>query len=258
MSVMRICFTLALLTGSVVTLAAPAFEVIGLHVVRGDSGGFQPDATTVEFRVTGIDAHILGLYEDSAIDVWSDDTGADLLQPVTPPDDIDGMQVISNITGNIRQDRVSVGENGKSILIMAVTPARPAAGASTLSLRGTLNLRVAGEGEKTVTLEDVSFEAGGWGNDLEVDGEKLGCRLDSASSSTGTEDISRFYCYGPALRPLRIVARGSENIEVPGGNERPNLIVIGPTEGLTIDVSLPRSESLEVPVDLDVGLGLGG
>lgn len=109
-----------------------------------------------------------------------------------------------------------------------------------------------------MTLENVSLEGDGFGRiRFDVNGEQLGCSLDSASG-TPQKKVSRFYCYGEGLRPLRLVARGSESVDIPAGNARPNLIVLGPTENLTIDVVLPAEEALEVPLDLDAGLGLGG
>ena len=242
--------------------AAPAIEVMTLEVGRANMEAMmRPAATTVEFRVTVPDARILGLSKDSVVTSWTDDTGADLLKPVELPDDDMGMgmgQMTTSVVNNIRHNRVSVGEDGNSILVTAVTPALPAKGAGALSLDGNLVLRVAGDGERTVTLENVSLEEDGFGRiRFDVDGKQLSCRLDAASGS-GAERVSEYYCFAQGLRPLRFVERDSEGVDVPAGDTRPNLIVVGPIEDVTIDVVLPEPEDLEVPLDLDVGLGLGG
>ncbi len=253
-----------LLMASLWVLAAPAsaaadIEVIGLEIIRASPDGFQPDVTLVQFQIAIPDERILGLSEDSAIESWNDDKGKNLLQEAEPPPDDMGMgQVVSRVIGNIRHDRVSVNREGDAILITAVTAARPSKGAGALSLDGNLILQVAGDGEQTVTLENVSLEGDGFGRiRFDVDGEQLSCSLDSASG-TPQQKVSRFYCYGDGLRPLRLVARGSEGVDIPAGNARPNLIVVGPIDDVTIDVVLPAAEDLEVPLDLDVGLGLGG
>lgn len=238
--------------------AAPAIEVISLQVVRASPDGFQPAVTLVEFRVYVPDARILGLSEESSIESWTDGKGKNLLEETEPPSDDMGMgQVVSRVINNIRHDRVSVNREGDKVLVTAVTGARPSKGAGSLSIDGELILEVAGEGEQTVTLENASLEGDGFGRiRFEVNGAQLSCSLDSASGTTNRK-VSRFYCYGPELRPLRIVARGSD-VDVPAGDARPNLIVVGPTENVTIDVVLPAAEDLKVPLDLDVGLGLGG
>lgn len=254
----RLLVLLVLFAAGPTTLASPTIEVISLQIVRASPDGFQPEVTLVEFEVSVPDARILGLSEDSAIESWTDDEGKNLLQEAeAPPDDMGMGQVVSRVINNIRHDRVSVNRQGDRVLVTAVTGARPSMGAGSLSIDGHLILEVAGIGEQTVTLENVSLEGDGFGRiRFEVNGKQLGCSLDSAS---GTPDrkVSRFYCYGPELRPLRIVARGSD-VDVPAGDARPNLIVVGPVENLTIDVVLPAAEDLPVLLDLDVGLGLGG
>ena len=259
MALSRTLLTLSLWAAATAATAAPTIEVIGLQVIRQSPDGFQPDVTLVEFQVAMPDQRILGLSEDSAIESWTDDKGKNLLQEAEPPPDDMGMgQVVSRVINNIRHDRVSVNREGDAILITAVTAARPSKGAGALSLDGNLILQVAGDGEQTVTLENVSLEGDGFGRiRFDVDGEQLSCSLDSASG-TPQKKVSRFYCYGEGLRPLRLVARGSGSVDIPAGNARPNLIVVGPTGNLTIDVVLPAEEDLEVPLDLDVGLGLGG
>jgi len=254
----RALLLLSLWAAASAASAAPAIEVISLQVVRASPDGFQPDVTLVEFQVTVPDARILGLSEESSIESWTDGKGKNLLEEMEPPSDDMGMgQVVSRVINNIRHDRVSVNREGDKVLVTAVTGARPSKGAGSLSIDGELILEVAGDGEQTVTLENASLEGDGFGRiRFEVNGAQLSCSLDSASS-TPNRKVSRFYCYGPELRPLRIVARGSD-VDVPAGDARPNLIVVGPTENVTIDVVLPAAEDLKVPLDLDVGLGLGG
>jgi len=258
MTLSRTVLTLSLWAAATAATAAPTIEVIGLQIIRASPDGFQPDVTLVEFQATVPDARILGLSEDSAIESWADDKGTNLLQEAEPPPDDMGMgQVVSRVVNNIRHDRVSVGEDGDSILITAVTAARPAKGAGTVSLDGNLVLRVAGTGERTVTLEKVSLEGDDFGRiRFQVDGKQLSCSLDSASG-TAQDKVSHFYCYSPDLSPLRFVARESD-VDVPAGDARPNLVVVGPVDDVTIDVVLPEAEDREVPLDLDIGLGLGG
>lgn len=248
---------LALLAGA--ASAAPAIEVMTLEVGRANEEALQPAATTVEFRVTVKGEHILGLSQASTITAWTDDTGADLLQPVEAPSNAMGMgEVSTSVVNNIRHARVSVGEDGDSILVTAVTPSLPSKGSGSLSLAGKLVLEVAGDDERTVTLEDQSLAGDGFGRiAFDVDGEQVSCRRDSASGS-GAERISEFYCFSPDLKPIRFVARGSDGVAVPAGDERPNLIVVGQTDAVTIDVVLPVADDLQVPLDLDLGLGLGG
>jgi len=260
MALNRALLALSLWVAATAATAAPTVEVISLQIVRASPDGFQPNATLVEFRVAVPDARILGLSEDSAIESWTDDKGADLLAMAEPPpaDEMGMGQVVSRVVNNIRHDRVSVNREGDAILITAVTAARASKGAGALSLDGNLVLEVAGDGEQTVTLENVSLEGDGFGRiQFDVDGAQLSCSLDSASG-TPQQKVSRFYCYGPELRPLRIVARGSDLAGVPEREGRANLIVVGPTDNVTIDVVLPAAEALAVPLDLDVGLGLGG
>ena len=239
--------------------AAPAIEAITLEVGRAKEQAMLPAATTVEFRVTLSDRRVLGLSKDSIITAWTDDTGADLLKPVEPPTEAMGMgQASTSVINNIRHSRVSVGEDGESILVTAVTPALPSRGSGSLSLEGNLILEVAGDEERTVTLEGASLEADSFGRiRLDVDGTQVSCRRDSASGS-GAGRVSEFYCFSRDLRPLRFVARGSDGVAIPAGDERPNLIVIGQTAEVDIDVVLPVAENLQVPLDLDLGLGLGG
>ena len=240
--------------------AAPAIEATTLKVGRANEQAMLPAATTVEFRVTLSDRRILGLSKDSIITAWTDDTGTDLLKPVEPPTEVTGMgdQVSTSVVNNIRHSRVSVGEDGESILITAVAPALPSRGSGSLSLDGDLILEVAGDEERTVTLEGASLEADSFGRiRLDVDGTQVSCRRDSASGS-GAERVSEFYCFSRDLRPLRFVARGSDGVAIPAGDERPNLIVVGQTAKVDIDVVLPVAEHLEVPLNLDLGLGLGG
>ena len=111
--------------------AAPAIEVINLQVTRASPDGFQPNVTLVELQVAVPDGRILGLSEDSAIESWTDDTGADLLAMAEPPpaDDMGMGQVVSRVINNIRHDRVSVNREGDAILVTAVTAARPSKGA---------------------------------------------------------------------------------------------------------------------------------
>ena len=255
----RTLLMLTLCAMAAAATAAPRIEVTGLQVIRQSTDGFQPNVTLVEFQVGVPDARILGLSESSAVASWTDDKGTNLLQEATPPPDEKGMgQVVSRVINNIRHDRVSVNQEGDAILITTVTSAIPSKGAGSLSLDGNLILQVAGDGEQTVTLENVSLEGDGFGRiRFDVNGVQLSCSLDSASG-TSQEKVSRFYCYGEGLRPLRLVARGSEGMDIPAGNARPNLIVLGPTDNVTIDVVLPAAEDLKVPLDLNVGLGLGG
>ena len=255
----RSLLTLSLCALAVPASAAPTTEVISLQVIRASPDGFQPDATLVEFQVATADERILGLSEKSTIESWTDDKGKNLLQEAELPDDDMGMgQVVSRVINNIRHDRVSVDREGDRIRVTTVTAARPSKGAGSLSLDGNLVLEVAGGDEETVTLENVSLEGDGFGRiQFEVNGTRLSCSLDSGIASPD-QRVSRFYCYGEGLSPLRFVARGSEDVDIPAGNARPNLIVLGPLDDVTIDVVLPAAEEMEVPLNLDLGLGLGG
>ncbi len=245
------------------TMAAE-FQVQGLELIRGVPGDpFAPTATRVDLRVALDGERILGVNEASAIRLLRDDTGAVLIGPGAPgPDEAaiaaaaaEGFVMTSQVEGGIRFDTANVGENGSDVTVSIVGSAIPAPGAQTLELEGTLVIDVADEGERVVTLEGVDLDPD-WGTDLEVDGKRIGCRLDSSEKTGDQPRQSQFYCYGPELRSLRIVARGSENVAIERADQRPNLAVQGELTGLTIDFVLPVAEAVEVPVDLSFGLGL--
>ncbi|MDZ7670762.1 MAG: hypothetical protein U5Q16_15545 [Gammaproteobacteria bacterium] len=243
--------------------AAPSIDVVGLSLSQGgEADGLLTDVTRVELRVTIPGETILGLADGSLIEHMRDDTGKVLIGPdVTtaaeaaaaipgPP----GMRATSSLEGSIRRDAVSVAPGGQDMFISVVAPLLPAADASRVEVDGTLVVNVVGEGERVVTLTDVDLDDD-WGSDLEVDGQRLSCRLDESSGS-GAERVSGFYCYGNQVDVLRIVARGSESVAIASADGRPNLAVRGETTGLTLDFMLPRPEPVEVLVQAEFGIGL--
>lgn len=246
-------------------------RVSALQVSRpsGDDPYQMPGMTiTLEASVQG--AALLGVAPGSAVELLKDDTGLDILAAgsaaeesiqarlaVEWGEDSGGSLASKQTDGHIDLEQANnlVDRERGVVSIPVVTLGLPAPEAGNLILQGSLNLRVAGEGEQSTRLENVTLDPE-WGNQLDLDGELLQCSLDNLQSDGTAEVVSGFYCWGANVLRVNVVNRPRVPAEYLDEGGRTNVWVMGSLEDLTLEVVKPVEEVIVVPFSLQFGVGL--
>jgi hypothetical protein len=249
--------------------AQPAVKAVSLQVDRPvDPSEYRLPGTKVVLDVRLPGGKLLGLGARSAISSITDDTGTDLLADSRKREaetekalrqragSMGATLVRRDLPGNIDHETAkgSLDPQTGSIQVPVYTMGMAAAGASRLRLKGQIELQVAGKGERSVRLDGVRLTDEGQGTELKIDGQSVVCSRDSYTRMNGSE-ISEFYCWGQgvSISSIQVVGKPARKAE---GSTRANLVVAGPTSGLSLEFKLPDAETVRVPVDLEVRIGL--
>jgi hypothetical protein len=247
----------------------PAVKAVSLQVDRPVAPSeYQLPGTKVVLDVRLPGRRLLGLGDKSAISSITDDTGTDLLADSRKREaetekrlreragSMGATLVKRDLPGNIDRDtaKSSLDPQTGSIQVPVYTMGMAAAGASRLRLKGQIELQVAGARERTVRLNGVRLTAEGQGTELKIDGQSVVCSRGSYTRMNGSE-ISEFYCWGQgvAISSVQVAGKPPRKAE---GSTRANLVVTGSTSGLSLEFRLPEAEIVQVPVDLEVRIGL--
>lgn len=249
---------------------AAQVRVSALQVSRpAGEDPYQVPGMTITLEASVTDRPLLGVAPRSVVESLKDDTGLDILAAGAAAEeaiqarlaaewgDEGGSLVRKQTDGHIDHEQANnlVDRDRGVVSIPVVTLGLPASGAARLSLRGNLQLRVAGEGEQSTRLENVTLDPE-WGSQLDVNGELLQCSLDSLQSDGSAESVSGFYCWGGNLLRVDVVNRPPVPAEYLDEGSRTNVWVMGSLEDLTLDVVKPVEEVMTVPVSLEFGIGL--
>lgn len=241
-------------------------SVTGLNLLRPAAADtMRPARTQVSIRIAVPPAHVVGLGRDSQITRLEDDTGHSLLVEHGPAeeDQTEPFRAPPGLTwrdpspagaafGFLRRDDFSIGGRDGWIEISVDAPELPAEDATRLTIAGTIDVLVAGEGESRHRIDNVDLSDGE--ARFEIGDETITCMQDR-SLTRGDLDVSEFYCWSQSLQP-RSIAVVDQDDAPPPPMDRSNLVVIGETGDLSLEVTFPVGETMRVSFEERVGLGL--
>jgi hypothetical protein len=249
--------------------AEPSVQVVSLQVSRpAVEGGYEMPGTRLLLEVTLPGRTVLGLGADSAITQWRDDRGNDLIADGVAREaaarqavesfahEMGGTLTERALGGNIdREAAMGLRDPARgSIQVPVVSLGLAGRDAGALRIKGSLEIEVAGAGERIVRSSGVDLDDS-WPADIQVDGQIAQCSRDAYLKIDDLE-VSEFYCWGPSVAIKRIDVVGQRPSPVPIEGDRTNLQVVGAITGLSLDIVVPEIETITVPIDLEIGLGL--
>jgi len=243
-----------------------AIAVTGLTLLRpAEADAMRPARTQMNIRIAVPPAHVVGLGRDSRITRLEDDTGHSLLVEHGPAeeDQTEPFRAPPGLTwrgpsppgaafGFLRRDDFSIGGRDGWIEITVDAPGLPAGDATQLTVAGTIDVLVAGEGESRHRIDNVDLSDGE--ARFEIADETITCMQDR-SLTQGDLDVSEFYCWSQSLQP-RSIAVVDQDDAPPTPMDRSNLVVIGETSDLSLEVNFPIDETRRITFEERVGLGL--
>lgn len=251
--------------------AAPVVSVVSLQVSRPVVlDPFDMPGTRINLEVTVQDKTVLGLGRDSAITTLRDDTGHDLLaEGEARESEVEaeieaamggmfgggGTLTRKDTGGSIDHERAAglVDRSRGVVQVPVITLGAPAKGATLLRLNGALSIQVAAPGERRVRVDGVTASEDWFVIEVEVEDEPVRCNpQDYLETDDGV--ITIYYCDHPKLARVEVI--GEAPGTPPGDHGRANLFVWGVAENLSLDFVFPEEESLQVPIDMEFGVGL--
>ncbi len=241
-------------------------SVTGLTLLRPIAAdAMRPPRTQMSIRIAVPPAHVVGLGRDSRMTRLEDDTGHSLLVEHGPAeeDQTEPFRAPPGLTwrdpsppgaafGFLRRDDFRVGGRDGWIEITVDAPELPAEDATRLTVAGTIDVLVAGEGESRHRIDNVDLSDGE--ARFEIADETITCMRDR-SLTRGDRDVSEFYCWSQSLQP-RSIAVVDQDDAPPPPMDRSNLVVIGETGDLSLEVTFPIGETRRITFEERVGLGL--
>lgn len=257
--------------GAAVLAAEPAVKLISLQVSRPVVlDPFDMPGTRIHLEVSLEGSTVLGLGQDSAITILRDDTGHDLLAEGTAREseieaEIEaamsglfgggGTLTRKDTGGNIDHERAAgmIDPERGVVGVPVVTLGAPAKGATLLRLEGELALQVAAAGERRVRVDGVTASPDWFVIEVDVDGQAVRCNPDEYIDSDDGF-ITAYYCNQPKL--LRAEVIGDAPPVPPGDHGRINLFVWGVAEDLSLEFVYPEEETVRVPIEMTLGVGL--
>lgn len=195
---------------------------------------------------------IASLGDETRVVSLEDDQGNDLLETEVSPQAQfgfdpaqDGFMMRHQVTSNLEEEWLRVP---------VFAPDVPHREATSLSMELELDLVLAGDGARTVTVENVDFsDIPGWGVDIDVEGRTVTCR-DERRERPDDEPLELF-CFLREGSLLGITAPGQADTPEPAHPES-NLVVMGDRQDVTLEMEIPESPSVQQVVKLEFGLGL--
>ncbi len=241
-------------------------SVTGLNLLRpAFADATRPARTQLSIHIAMPPAHVVGLGRESEITRLEDDTGHSLLVEHGPAeeDQTEPFSAPPGLTwrnpapsgaayGFLRRDDFSVGGRDGWIEVSVDVPELPAEDATHLTVAGMIDVLVAGEEESRHRIDNVDLSNGE--ATFEIADETVTCMLDR-SLTRGDLDVSEFYCWSQSLQPREIIVADQDDAP-PRPMDRANLVVIGNTGDLALELTFPVSETVKVTFEERVGLGL--
>lgn len=240
--------------------------VTGLTLLRpAAADAMRPARTQMSIRIAMPTEDVIGLGRDSRITRLEDDTGHSLLVEHGPAeqDQTEPFGAPPGLTwrdpsppgaafGFLRRDDFGVGGRDGWIEITVDAPELPAQDATQLTVAGTIDVLVAGEGETRHRIDNIDLSDGE--ERFEIGEETITCTEDR-SLTQGDLHVSEFYCWSMSLQPRSIAVVGQDEAPPPPMN-RANLVAIGETQNLSLEVTFPISETRRINFEERVGFGL--
>lgn len=241
-------------------------SVTGLSVTRpAFEDVLNPARTQVSLHIALPGRNVVGLGPDSRITTLEDDTGRSLLDghEQAEQDRTESFQAPPGLTwragaspgaagGYLRRDDINVGGREGWLEVTIDAPEIPAIGAAQLTIAGEIVLMVAGDDDERHQVHGINLSEGS--AEFEVAGEAVSCMRDRAVTQ-GDLDISEFYCWSRSLQPTAINVVDQDEAP-PSPMDRTNLIVVGDTSDISLDITFPATTTVPVLVTKTFGLNL--
>ncbi|MCC5976930.1 MAG: hypothetical protein JJU21_02605 [Salinarimonas sp.] len=241
-------------------------SITGLNLLRpAVEDAMRPARTQISIHIAMPPAHVVGLGPDSQITRLEDDTGHSLLvehgpaeedrtEPFSAPPGLTWRNPSPSraASGFLRRDDFSIGGREGWLEVSVDAPEIPAEDATYLMIAGEIDVLVAGEEESRHQVENIDLSDGE--ATFEIADETVTCMRDR-SLTEGDQTVTEFYCWSESLQPREVLVVGQDDAP-PSPEDRANLVVVGDTGDLTLEVAFPVSETVPVTFEQRIGIGL--